>query len=162
MNGIINRLQTSLTDQLAVVQDQLPPGPDDPVLEPVAVGHYYISERFIGLQAPAVFVLPVISTHRLDNAQNYALIENRIQVVILIEEIGDLLADRLARKAWRYVLALWRTLHDQDLTAPYPTTKLLVETVKYSPLILVKREAQQVFRKEAWLEVVATSTEDFG
>ena len=161
VDGIVDLLQSDLKDQLQAVQEQMPLGPDDPVLEPVAPNHYYVSERFIGLQTPAIFVLPMISTHRLDAAQNYAYIENRVQVVILIEEIGDLLADRLARKSWRYVMALWKTLHDQVLTTPYPATNLLVETIKYSPLILAKREAQQVFRKEAWLDVLATSTEDF-
>jgi len=159
VDGLIAYLQANLPGQLAIVQAMYPAGAQDSPLPPPV--SYFISERFVGLQTPAVFVLAEQSEHALDAMQNAALQNHRIQVVALIEVVGDEVADRLARTCWRYARALWQTLHDATLSAPYPTSTVLVEGIKYSPVLPVTSGAQRVFRKEAWLDVLAQSVEPF-
>lgn len=159
VNAVLAKIKADLPAELDAVQVQFPAGHNDPVLEKPK--SFFISEQFIGLRAPAIYVLAAESEHKLDESQQWAFSHNRLQVVVVVEEAGDLAEDRLTRYAWRYALALWRTLHDKDLGGAYPLTRLLVERIQYTPIVIPEGASRRVFRKEAWLDVQAPSMEVF-
>lgn len=159
VDGIIKRIQTNLPAELVTVQAMHPVGPEDAALP--MVQYFYVSERFIGLQPPAIFVLAEDSRHLVDAAQNFTFTENKIKVVILVEEVGDLAEERVTRSSWRYAMALFRALHDADLISPYPISKILVEGISYSLTITAADSNRRVFRKEAWLDLMVSSQESY-
>lgn len=113
----------------------------------------FITEAVDPLSCPAVFIVPDLTDDNND-AQNFVFQVHKMLVGILLEDVES---STLARLTWRYVSAMYLTLHDQALG----NLKCIVESRDYGPIFRKTKGDGRQFRKDATLRIKVLHLERF-
>jgi hypothetical protein len=156
-NLIIARIKSEIAAALADVRTDRVDGK----VSTEVPRNYFIYEKAIGFQAPAVFVIcQEMDFRKAERGANHINAVSRFGVSVLIEDID---CDRLTIKAWRYQAALHKILDQTHLDDVDETMKIVVKVnnASFSPVFTNAGESPNNFRKEVVLNCDVEHYESF-
>lgn len=122
-------------------------------LEPISENAVYISNKIQSLDLPSVFILAGPMAFDYTGDPNYLNGKTDLVVVVASEEIG---AEKMQRKAWRYMRALFECLGHVSLNSADGRLQIQCvprRTGTTEPLVEKLQEFGQKFRSDAVLEL---------
>ncbi len=156
---MIARLQANMTAALAAESAYR----DDKV-SLGAPKSYFIAEKSLAFQAPAVFVIGDGTDFRLTKGSNFINALQRVHVAVVVENRNE---ELLTRQAYRYQAVLHQILAQEPILSPDGKVKLIVkiERAEYGAIYTnagVANEPGGMFRKEIWLDCAVEHYERLG
>lgn len=122
-------------------------------LAPIEKNSYYISDSIEPLTLPACMVLFGEQAFQYNEDQNYLISNDRVLVVVTVEELGDQSA---TKKVWRYGRAVYACLNLQRLVSPDQRVaiNLILQNMAYgtSPVSSKMPDREKRFRKDVVME----------
>lgn len=123
-------------------------------IEPIDLTNIFISEKFMGYQAPALYILNQRGDYDLE-ATNQINSTHEIIMAVLVEGAAS---DTLIQKLWRYQLILYRMFHDKSFNTAAIAGKqqmFHLQALSYDMGILLQKlkehPDQQVFRHDIYI-----------
>ncbi len=151
----IKLVQKHLQDNIATALANLRSERNDPKVssEPPKKDSYFIYERAVGYQPPAVFTIADDVDFQNSAGPNTVLAVVKARVSVVVE---DILQDNLTVKAWRYQDALYALLNKTVLVSANEGVKIVVvvQGATFSPVFTQDtdvKSARNTFRKEVVL-----------
>lgn len=129
-------------------------------IEPINTEAFYISEKFIDLQPPAVYVIkdgPM--TMDYSDSPNWLQGDSHFMVVVSAEDVG---ADILEKKCETFGQIVFKLLDQLDLVSSDNRLKihLVIESVDFSDLMAQKHgQIGEIYRRDVILKVKAKHCE---
>jgi hypothetical protein len=118
-----------------------------------SIKSWHISDRDVGLQCPAVFVLcDDFDFKKSEFKANHVNAIARVDIRIVLEDQDSTI---LTRRTWRYMSAARDILDQNELTSSDGQVKLVtvITRARYSPLLVKEASPEGPFRKEVLLEL---------
>lgn len=151
---ILNYLRDNINDQ---IQNNADYYRDDGInIEPIISTAFYISEKFLSVQPPALYVFqdgPMRFIY--DDDPNFLEADDKFLIVISAQDVG---ADVLQQKCETYGQILFYLLDQQDLVTTDGRLKLHIvnESLDFSDLMAIKQgETGEIYRRDVLLRITA-------
>lgn len=152
VDTIIAKMRADFNTTLSTVDFQYNDGRGLPLI-PISSESYYVADSIRPLKLPACFVLMGTHAFKYERDQNYLMSDDRILVVISIEQLGD---QSITRNAFRYGRALYGTLNLARLSDPTGRMEItcIPQNLSYSEEVVKKMgDREKRFRKDIVLEL---------